>query len=67
MNKEYLRNLYILKSYLIKNQWSFSSWLRSDIAKLVISINLEIDRTKESINNYVRKQENKQVSFFEEE
>lgn len=67
MNKEYLRNLYILKSYLIKNQWSFSSWLRSDIAKLVISINLEIDRTKESIDNYVRKQENKQVSFFEEE
>lgn len=67
MNKEYLRNLYILKSYLIKNQWSFSSWLRSDIAKLVISINLEIDRTKKSIDNYVRKQENKQVSFFEEE
>lgn len=67
MNKEYLRNLYILKSYLIKNQWSFSSWLRSDIAKLVIAINLEIDRTKESIDNYVRKQENKQVSFFEEE
>lgn len=64
LNK-YLRELYIFRSYLVKNQWELSSWLREDVLVLINSIDKEILDIKNMIEKYIEKEKNRQISLFD--
>lgn len=65
MNKEYLKKLYILKSYLSRNIYDYSEWLRRDINILLLAVEKEILDTKHVIKKYKEKKSERQLTFFD--
>lgn len=65
MNKEYLKKLYILKSYLSRNIYDYSEWLRRDINILLLAVEKEILDTKHVIKKYKEKKSERQLTIFD--
>lgn len=65
MNKEYLKKLYILKSYLSRNIYDYSEWLRRDINILLLAVEKEILDTKHVIRKYKEKKSERQLTIFD--
>lgn len=65
MNKEYLKKLYILKSYLSRNIYDYSEWLRRDINILLLAVEKEILDTKHVIKKYNEKKSERQLTIFD--
>ena len=65
MNKEYLKILYILKSYLSRNIYDYSEWLRRDINILLLAVEKEILDTKHVIKKYKEKKSERQLTIFD--
>lgn len=65
MHKDYLKKLYILKSYLNHNIYDYSEWLRRDINILLLAVEKEIIDTKNIIKTYKEKQAERQITIFE--
>ena len=65
MNKEYLKKLYILKSYLSHNIYDYSEWLRRDINILLLAVEKEILDTKHVIKKYKEKKSESQLTIFD--